>query len=89
MHTGAGGGGEEGATSCTPSKDFEQLDHKNAINHKNRENPLPDFLTTPSTPANPQKNYKMIQVFLLRIFKSSPVKAATTTICEVISLRVI
>ncbi len=25
--------GEEGGTSCTPSKDFEKLDHKKAIKH--------------------------------------------------------
>jgi hypothetical protein len=31
-----GGKGEEGGTSCTPSKDFQKLDHKNAIKHKNR-----------------------------------------------------
>jgi hypothetical protein len=30
-----GGGG----TSCTPSKDFEKLDHKNALKHENRGHP--------------------------------------------------
>jgi hypothetical protein len=47
-----GGGG----TSCTPSKEFQKLDHNNAIKHENR-GPPPVFLTTPSTP--PQKNLKM------------------------------
>jgi hypothetical protein len=31
-----GGGGLKGGTSCTPSKDFEKLDHKNGIKHKKR-----------------------------------------------------
>jgi hypothetical protein len=31
--------GEEGGTSCNPSKDFEKLDHKNAIKHENRGHP--------------------------------------------------
>ncbi len=34
--------GEEGGTSCSPSKDFKKLDHKNAIKHKNR-GPPPIF----------------------------------------------
>jgi hypothetical protein len=56
MHT-VGGRGRRGGggTSCTPSKDFEELYHKNAIKHENR-GPLPDFLT-PQVP--PQKNFKM------------------------------
>ena len=41
--------GEEGGTSCTPSKYFEKFCHKNAIKHENRGPPL-DSLTTPSTP---------------------------------------
>ncbi len=28
--------GEEGGTSCIPSEDFENLNHKNAIKHENR-----------------------------------------------------
>jgi len=36
-----GGGGEWGI-SCTPSKDLEKLDHKNAITHENR-GPPPRF----------------------------------------------
>jgi hypothetical protein len=40
MHT----RGEEGVTSCTPSKDFKNIGDKNAIKHENR-GPL-DFLTT-------------------------------------------
>jgi hypothetical protein len=36
----------EGGTSCTPSKDFEKLDHKNAIKHKNR-GPPPRFSHNP------------------------------------------
>jgi hypothetical protein len=39
----------EGGISCTPSKDFEKLDHENAKNTK-IEDPFPDFLTTQSTP---------------------------------------
>jgi hypothetical protein len=46
---GGGKRGTEGGTSCTPSEDFKKLDHKNAKNTK-IENPLSDFLTTPSTP---------------------------------------
>jgi hypothetical protein len=34
MHSGERG--EEGGSSCTPSKDFEKLYHKNAIKHENR-----------------------------------------------------
>jgi len=33
MHKGGWG---DGGISCTPSKDFEKLDHKNAITHENR-----------------------------------------------------
>ena len=43
-----GGGGVRG-TSCTPSKDFEKLDHKNAIKHGNRE-PPPRFSHNPKYP---------------------------------------
>jgi hypothetical protein len=46
MHTGGGGEGGRGVTSCTPYKEFEKLPHKNAI----KTSPSSDFLTTPSTP---------------------------------------
>jgi hypothetical protein len=39
-----------GGTSCTLSKDFEKLGHKNEINTKI------DFLTTPSTPSKEFEN---------------------------------
>ncbi len=42
---------EEGGPNVPPQKDFERLDHKNAIKHENREAPLQDFLTAPSTPS--------------------------------------
>jgi len=51
MHTGE----EEGGTLCTPPKDFEKLDHKNAIKNENRGHPLIlCFLTNPKYPS--QKN---------------------------------
>jgi len=46
---------EEGGTSCSPSKDFEKLDHKNAIKHEKRIPPL-DFLTAPCTPSKEFEN---------------------------------
>jgi hypothetical protein len=53
----AQGEGEEGGTSCTLSKDFEKLDHKNAIKikHKNR-GPPPGFSHFPKCP--PQKEFE-------------------------------
>ena len=42
---------EEGATHVP----LGTLDHKCAIKHKNR-GPLPDFLTTPSTPSKEFEN---------------------------------
>ncbi len=51
MHTGG-----RRSTSYTPSKDFEKLDHKNAIKHVNRGFP-PRFSHNPKYP--PQKNFKM------------------------------
>jgi hypothetical protein len=45
-HRGGGRGGEEGGTSCAPSKDFEKLQHKNAIKHENR-GPPPIFFHNP------------------------------------------
>jgi hypothetical protein len=48
-HRGWGERGEEGNTSCTPSKDFEKLDHKNAIKHENR-GPPPTFSPNPKYP---------------------------------------
>ncbi len=36
---GEGEGGEEGGTSCTPSKDFEKFGHKTAIKHGKRDPP--------------------------------------------------
>jgi hypothetical protein len=53
---GGPGGGEEGGTSCSPSKDFEKLDQKNAVKLKNR-GPIPRFSHNPKDP--PQKNLKM------------------------------
>jgi hypothetical protein len=50
-------GGAGGGTSCTPSKYFEKLDHKNAIKHENR-GPPPRFSHNPKYPL--QKNLKMI-----------------------------
>jgi hypothetical protein len=50
------GRGREGGTSCTPSKDFEKLDNKNAIKHENRE-PPPRFFHDPE--YSPQKNLIM------------------------------
>jgi hypothetical protein len=48
----------EGGTSCTPSKDFEKLDSKNAIKHENIRPPAPPrFSHKPQYP--PQKNLKM------------------------------
>jgi hypothetical protein len=47
-----GGGG----TSCTPSKDFEKLYHKNAIKHGNS-GPPPRFSHNPM--YLPQKNLKI------------------------------
>jgi hypothetical protein len=44
-HRGRGGGD----TSCTPSEDFEKLDHKNAIKHENRV-PHPRFSHNPKYP---------------------------------------
>jgi hypothetical protein len=49
--------GEEGGTSYTPSKDFENFGHKNAIKHKNRGPPSQIFLQ-PQVP--PQRNLKII-----------------------------
>jgi hypothetical protein len=40
--------GEEGGTLCTPSEDFKNFDHKNAIKHKYKRPPL-DCFTTPCT----------------------------------------
>ena len=45
MHTGVRGG-----SSCTPSKDFEKLDHKNAIKHENRG--LPQIFSQPQVPPS-------------------------------------
>jgi hypothetical protein len=53
MHT--RGEGVGGGTLCTSIKDFEKLDLENAIKHENR-GPLPDFLTTPSTPSKELEN---------------------------------
>jgi hypothetical protein len=41
MHTGGREGERErgGGTSCTPTKDFKNLDHKNAIKHENMRPP--------------------------------------------------
>jgi hypothetical protein len=39
MYTGMVGGGEERGTSCTSSKDFEKVGHKNAAKHENRRPP--------------------------------------------------
>jgi hypothetical protein len=50
------GGGRRGATSLHPSKDFEKLDHKNAIKHKNR-GPPPRFSHYPKYP--PKRKLKM------------------------------
>ena len=48
----------EGGTSCTPSKDFDKLDSKNAIKHENIRPPAPPrFSHKPQYP--PQKNLKM------------------------------
>ena len=42
LHRYTQGGGRGGrGTKCTPSKDFEKFDHKNAIKHENR-GPLGD-----------------------------------------------
>jgi hypothetical protein len=51
MHT--GGRGERGYTSCSSSKDFEKLDHKNAIKHKNR-GPSPRFSHITKYPPSKQ-----------------------------------
>ncbi len=48
MHTGGGERGE-GGTSCTPSKDFEKLLHRNTIKHENR-GPPPRFFHNPMYP---------------------------------------
>jgi hypothetical protein len=51
-HRGRGGRrgeGEGGRTSSTPSKDFEKLDHKNAIKHEKRR-PPPRFSHSPMYP---------------------------------------
>jgi hypothetical protein len=43
-------------TSCTPSKDFKKLDHRNAINRENI-GPTPTFSHFPK--YTPQNNLKM------------------------------
>jgi hypothetical protein len=50
------GGGGGVPPHCTPLKDFEKLDHKNAIKHKNR-GPPPRFSYNPKYP--PQRKLKM------------------------------
>ena len=59
MHTGG-----EGGTSCTPSKGFEKLDHKNAIKHENR-GPPPRFSHNPKYP--PSKKFEL-EVWLMNRF---------------------
>jgi hypothetical protein len=58
MFTGGWGGveGVGGGISCTPSKDFEKLDHKNVIKHEIR-GPPPKISHNPKCP--PQNNLKM------------------------------
>jgi hypothetical protein len=51
MHT----GGEGGRGGSTLPKDSGKLYHKNAIKHE-KEDPLPDFLITPSTPSKEFEN---------------------------------
>jgi hypothetical protein len=51
MHTGG-----EGGTSCTPSKGFKKLEHKNAIKHENR-GPPPRFSHNPKYP--PSKKFEL------------------------------
>jgi hypothetical protein len=66
-----GGGGAGGGTSCTPSKDFEKLDHKIAIKRKNR-GPPPRFSHNPKYP--PQKNlHRETERGLLRQFFRSKI----------------
>jgi hypothetical protein len=50
----AGGEGGGGGTSCTPSKDFEKLGHKNAIKHENRGPPR--FSHNPKYPLKKFEN---------------------------------
>jgi hypothetical protein len=73
MHTEGGGKreGEEGGTSCTPSKDFEKFGHKNAIKHENRGPPTPrlDFLTTPRTPSKEFENDCTSMIKIPKLFQ--------------------
>jgi hypothetical protein len=50
-----GGEGEEGGTSCTPSKDFEKFYYKNAIKHENR-GPPPRFSHNSMYPLKEYEN---------------------------------
>jgi hypothetical protein len=56
LHRGEMVGGGGVPPHCTPSKDFEKLDHKNAIKHKNR-GPPHRFSHYPKYP--PKRKLKM------------------------------
>ncbi len=69
MHTGGPGGGRRGGrgTSGTPSKDLEKMDHKNAINYRNK-GPPPRFSHNPKYP--PQKDLKMtVHLWIIETFR--------------------
>jgi hypothetical protein len=60
MHAGVCGEGRRRGHLHTPSKDFKELDHKNAIKNKNRGTP-PRFSHNPKYPL--QKNLKMTKTY--------------------------
>jgi hypothetical protein len=70
--------GGEGGTSCTPSKDFEKLDHKNAIKYENIRPPAPPRFSH-KTQYPPQKNLKMTASMLTFIFETKNTRKTSCT----------